>query len=269
VGAKLITSFYLETLNRFFFTSLIFAVMSEQNRVLVIDAGNTSIKVGCFIEDELIEVSRHQLDSLYSLEKLKNSFAPTNSILSSVLSKEDTESIINLLDNPVVLTKNSRLPIVLKYDTIDTLGADRICNACYSATKSTTKHAVTIDIGTCIKFDITTADNEYLGGSISPGVELRYKSLHDYTGKLPLLSNKSVTKLVGKSTESSMHSGVMNGLNAEIQQLMHHYEEQFDDLTFFVTGGDASFFDIHSKNDIFADENLTLNGLYEIYKHNA
>ena len=83
-----------------------------------------------------------------------------------------------------------------------------------------------------------------------------------------MLSNKTEQTLVGNST-ASIQSGVINGIQAEIQEMIHRYEDQFDDLTFFVTGGDANCFDIHSKNDIFADENLTLKGLYEIYKHNA
>ena len=119
------------------------------------------------------------------------------------------------------------------------------------------------------KTSSTNSNREYLGGSISPGIDLRYKSLNDYTGNLPLLSNKSTTKLVGEDTNMSIQSGVINGINAEINGFMSSYAEQFDDLTFFVTGGDASFFELHSKNDIFANENLTLLGLFEIYRHNA
>ena len=108
-----------------------------------------------------------------------------------------------------------------------------------------------------------------MGGSIAPGIDLRYKSLNDYTGKLPLISNKLNTQLVGNDTKSSIHSGVINGINAEINGLIEMYSEQFSGLTFFMTGGDARYFDIDSKNDIFADENLTLIGLYEIYQQNA
>ena len=132
-----------------------------------------------------------------------------------------------------------------------------------------TENGLCIDIGTCIKFDLVTKKGHYKGGSISPGIDLRYKSLNDYTGKLPLLSNKSNTGLVGNDTETSIQSGVMNGMNAEIYGLIKMYSKQISDLTFFMTGGDARYFDFDSKNDIFADENLTLIGLYEVYKYNA
>ena len=108
-----------------------------------------------------------------------------------------------------------------------------------------------------------------MGGTISPGIDLRFRSLSEFTGKLPRLSNKSGLNLVGINTETSIRSGVMNGMGAEIQGIVSAYESQFESLTFFVTGGDASYFDIHSKNDIFADENLTLKGLIEIYLYNA
>ncbi len=108
-----------------------------------------------------------------------------------------------------------------------------------------------------------------MGGTIAPGIDLRYKSLNAFTEKLPLLSNKSALPIVGKDTKTSMQSGVINGMRAEIEGLVSYYESQFQDLTFFMTGGDANFFDIQGKNDIFAVENLTLYGLFEIYKHNA
>jgi type III pantothenate kinase len=132
-----------------------------------------------------------------------------------------------------------------------------------------TKYAVSIDVGTCIKFDLVSCEEGYLGGSISPGIRLRYQSLNDYTGKLPLLSNKTSVDIVGTDTELSMQSGVINGIKAEINGVMDQYRSQYSSLTFFMTGGDAKYFDIHTKNDIFADENLTLSGLYEIYKYNA
>ena len=140
---------------------------------------------------------------------------------------------------------------------------------CYTSVLLKTAFGVSIDIGTCIKFDLISKNDGYLGGSIAPGINLRYRSLNDYTGKLPLLFNKSATQLVGNDTNSSIQSGVLNGMNAEINGLIKMYTEQYSDLTFFMTGGDARYFDLDSKNDIFADENLTLIGLFEIYKHNG
>jgi len=254
---------------QFFFTYIIFVLMKVDNKVLVIDAGNTSIKVGSFINGHLKTVEIFNLKNLDLFEKWLCTHAKYNAIVSSVLSNEDTKRLTCLLESYTLVTAETKLPIKLDYKTKHTLGVDRICNAVYSGTYSKTDYCVTIDIGTCVKFDLTGPNQHYIGGSISPGIQLRYKSLNDYTGKLPLITTKAKTKLVGNDTNSCIHSGVMNGLKAEITMMMAEYRVQFPSLTFFMTGGDASHFDLVSKNDIFADENLTLKGLYEIYKHNA
>jgi type III pantothenate kinase len=243
--------------------------MFVNNNVLAIDSGNTSIKVGWFINGQLKTIETFNLNFLIPLKNWLKNHTKYNAIMSSVLSEEDTKKVIDLLDNCLLVTSDTELPVKLDYETKHTLGIDRICNAVYSVSHSKTDYCVTIDIGTCVKFDLTGPDKNYIGGSISPGVQLRYKSLNDYTGKLPLISNKSRANLVGKDTASCIHSGVMNGLRTEITMMMQEYRAEFPSLTFFMTGGDASNFDLVSKNDIFADENLTLKGLHEIYKYNA
>ena len=129
--------------------------------------------------------------------------------------------------------------------------------------------SVSIDIGTCIKFDFVDENGNYKGGSISPGIDLRYKTLNDYTGNLPLVNDKSKTELVGNSTINSIKSGVLNGIQAELNHFIYLYSKEYQDLTFFVTGGDAVYFDFPLKNNTFVDENLTLKGLYKIYVFNA
>ena len=242
--------------------------MKSENIVLVIDAGNTSIKVGRFQEDRLIEVlrfSKNEINKFYLFLDENNS---SNRVLSSVLSDKITKNIVEKTNSFLITTETS-VPININYGTKNTLGVDRMCNAVATSILLQTEFGVSIDIGTCIKFDLVSKNEGYLGGSISPGINLRYKALNDYTGKLPLLSNKSTTQLVGNDTNVSIRSGVLNGMNAEINGLIKMYSEQFNDLTFFMTGGDARYFDLEPKNDIFADENLTLIGLFEIYKHNG
>ena len=243
--------------------------MITEKTILVIDAGNTSIKIGVFVNSELTDVLRFSLDSINEIEQFLRVNSYEDSVIASVLGSADTKKITSRLNNFLLVDSNTPTPIKNKYQTQNTLGTDRLCNAVGVASLLQSSIGVCIDIGTCIKFDVINSNQEYLGGSISPGIDLRYKSLNDYTGNLPLLSNKSTTKLVGEDTNKSIQSGVLNGIDAEINGLMSSYSEQFDDLTFFVTGGDASFFDLDSKNDIFANENLTLLGLFEIYRHNA
>ena len=242
--------------------------MTTENTVLAIDAGNTSIKAGRFERDCLIEVKRFQHSELDSFYSYINLFANAPSILSSVVSSQLTAEISSRT-NAILVDTTTSIPVTIEYATRNTLGIDRLCNVVAVTSRLNSEFGVVIDIGTCIKFDLITKTGRYKGGSISPGIDLRYKALNDYTGKLPKLSNKSRTKLVGDSTVSSIQSGVINGINAEIKGLMGMYSMQYESLTFFITGGDAAYFDIHSKNGIFADENLTLIGLFEIYKHNA
>ncbi len=243
--------------------------MHSENQVLAIDAGNTSIKAAYFKNDKLETVKRFDNQNFTAITKWYKELSIKTVFVSSVLDEEQTTKLLGCFDSSILISHASNFPILNQYLTPKTLGIDRIANACYANANMNTEYGVCIDIGTCIKFDTVHVEKGYLGGSISPGIHLRYKSLNDYTGNLPLLNDTSIPALIGKNTEQSIHSGVINGMQSEIQQLMHQYEEQFDDLTFFVTGGDASFFDLHSKNDIFADENLTLNGLYEIFKFNA
>ena len=240
--------------------------MGHKSKKLVIDAGNTLIKLAEFKGNSLVSVNP------YTFEEMKFKFgndSKTETIISSVLSEEKTAQIVQFFENSTLITNATNVPFSLEYKTKSTLGIDRICNAAYAVSMTTTEHAVVIDIGTCVKFDLIHKEKGYLGGSISPGIDLRYKSLNDYTGKLPLLSNKSGLALLGTDTETSIRSGVINGLKGELLQFMSEYKSQFKDLTFFVTGGDARYFDLDSKNDIFADRNLTIKGLYEIYKFNA
>jgi len=240
--------------------------MELNNQVVAIDAGNTSIKVGLFENSILIKMYRVDIKEL---SRLVSTFKTDNAIISSVLSKEETAKISKLFNQPILLSCETKLPIKLQYKTKSTLGIDRICNAVYAYSQLKKGIGVIIDVGTCIKFDVVSQEGHYLGGSISPGIQLRYNSLNDYTGNLPRLKIKSKTKITGIDTATSIQSGVINGIQSEIQGFIDQYSSQFQNLTFFITGGDAQYFEFHSKNSIFANENLTLLGLNNIYEFNA
>lgn len=235
--------------------------MEKNKRYLVVDAGNTRIKVAVYHNDALSEI---QYFSNGELEKLKaylfhNRFH--KAILSSVRSQKETKWLLQLMQGAQLFRSSMRLPVQLDYETPETLGADRLANAIAAYTKSKS-NCLAIDIGTCVKFDFTDRDGVYHGGSISPGIQLRYKAMNDYTAALPLINNTDPAKLIGKSTVDCMHSGVMAGIQAEISQFIREYEAVYQDLKIFVTGGDAQHFDFGSKNNIFVDENLTLTGLF-------
>jgi type III pantothenate kinase len=242
--------------------------MSNTSDVLIIDAGNTAIKAAIYRNGKLLSISRFDLND-ESLQSFLEQKKQLNGAISTVLDKQSTERILKHQTHLLVVNATSKLPLTIDYKSPETLGIDRICNACGMIKTLSTDFGVSIDIGTCIKFDLIDKSGIYSGGSISPGINLRYQSLNDYTGNLPLLSNKNAIDYVGKTTIESIQSGVINGINAEINGMMNQYREAYPSLTFFVTGGDSKYFDLHSKNDIFADDNLTLNGLFEIYNTNA
>jgi type III pantothenate kinase len=240
-----------------------------QETVIIADAGNTSIKFGVGKNQEISEVYRVDYNVLDEWLLNHTVLTQHRCVLSTVTSALITQKLEKAFDSLYLVDRNVQLPIQLDYLTPETLGIDRICNAVAIHAHSPNKHVASIDIGTCIKFDFVDENGIYQGGSISPGIDLRYKSMHVYTENLPLIDLKSTVPLVGKSTTEAMHSGVINGIQAEINDLIRRYSLENCDLTFFVTGGNAEYFDFEGKNNIFADENLTLKGLYTIYLLNA
>ena len=239
--------------------------MNSKIDLYIIDAGNSLIKLGVCIKGEIVSLS-----SFNSLALLKQELEPNIPIaLSSVLNSNFKEDFTNVLNPVFWVSHQVKLPFKINYLTPSTLGIDRICNVAAISKINPFSPRLVIDIGSCIKFDFLNAKNEYEGGSISPGLLLRFKALNLFTDKLPLIEISDKVNLIGNSTESAIQSGVQNGMNAEIIGLILEYKAKYTDLNVFVTGGDAHYFDLAQKNVIFADENLTLKGILEIYLLNV
>jgi type III pantothenate kinase len=240
--------------------------LNSENKYLVLDAGNTRVKIARFLNDEMLIFSSFEYSNFHLIQEFIESLEYEKSIISSVSSKENTNKLKSLLKNCFDV-KELKYPIKFDYKSTETLGVDRIANAVAAFSKSQTD-ALIIDVGTCIKFDFVNKDGIYKGGSISPGIHLRYKSLNDYTANLPLLKNTDKTEILGDSTKNCIQSGVLNGIQGEINYFIERYSKNIKDLTIFVTGGDYKYFDYSSKNNIFAVENLTIFGLFKILKAN-
>ena len=239
--------------------------MNVQIDLYLIDAGNSLIKLGVYKKGQVILVN-YFID-LSSLIQQLDPNAPI--AISSVLNSNFKEDFTNVLNPVFWVSHQVKLPFKINYLTPSTLGIDRICNVAAISKINPFTPRLVIDIGTCIKFDFLNAKNEYEGGSISPGLLLRFKALNLFTDKLPLIETSDKVNLIGNSTESAIQSGVQNGMNAEIIGLILEYKVKYTDLNVFVTGGDAHYFDLAQKNVIFADENLTLKGILEIYLLNV
>ncbi|MDX1651468.1 MAG: type III pantothenate kinase [Brumimicrobium sp.] len=242
----------------------------DEEEFIIVDAGNTRVKVARFQKDEPTEIRAFNPADEATLFTYLNGFKNKPSILSSVVSEELMAKIERNLNPTVVLSSNTKLPVRFdNYLTPETLGADRISNAVAIHSLAKGNNALSVDIGTCIKFDFVDNQGIYLGGSISPGMRMRFRAMHDYTGKLPLIEPGESWGLIGNSTFASMNNGVMTGIAYEIKGMIDRYNQQFAPLTIFLTGGDHKRFDIEGKNTIFADDNLTLRGLYLILKYNV
>lgn len=165
------------------------------------------------------------------------------------------------------ITHTTLLPLSNKYKTPHTLGIDRLAVAAGATIQYPNTARLIIDAGTCITYDFVNANDEYLGGSISPGLQLRYKALNDYTAKLPLLEMEDISYYIGQNTHESIQSGVINGIVAEIDNIIDRYKKDYADLTIILTGGDTVFLAKRLKNIIFANPNFLSESLNHIYQY--
>ena len=237
---------------------------------LVVDIGNTFIKVAQFDQDNCIRIERFKDQRLFL--EYASSLLFNNAIISSVRSDSFTNEMVNLLPQTMLLTSETQLPIVNLYKTPITLGNDRIANAVGAFAIYPNQNTLVIDLGTCLKFDFINSSNEYLGGSIAPGLRMRSNALHTLTDNLPLIEDVEINLLIGNDTSSSIRVGVYRGIIAEISNMIGQYERKYDNLNIILTGGDlSSFLDIElsQKNSIFADEFHTLKGLNTILNYNV
>lgn len=238
---------------------------------LIIDWGNTKVKLGIFNSEGIIQ--QLAFDDL-NPEILANEivhYLSMNILLCSVTHRSDAlEAHLKLNAKYFIkLSHRTPIPLKIKYLSPETLGFDRLANA-VAANKLTKNnmHSLCIDAGTCLKFDFVHAELGYMGGAISLGLSMRYKALNNYTAALPLITKPEKTALIGRNTIECIHSGVINGMQAEIKGIVAEYCSNYNDLTIYITGGDSHFFEKTLKNDIFAHVFLTLMGLNEILEFN-
>jgi type III pantothenate kinase len=197
----------------------------------------------------------------------------SSGIISNVGNEDYTKRLLSFSSKLIQLSYKLKYPVDIKYNSFSTLGLDRIANAMGAFSLYPNKENLIIDIGTCITYDFINQKNQYLGGSISPGFQLRSNALNSYTENLPnleiLLSPKP---LIGDNTKSSIESGIVNGVLAEIKKTIEDYIEFSPEINIILTGGDTAFIKSMvsiKKNSIFAHENLTLIGLNAICKYNV
>jgi len=192
-------------------------------------------------------------------------------ILSSV--KPVDEELIQFLSKNlelfIELDQHTPLPIENLYETPETLGKDRIAAAVGANELFPGQNVLIIDAGTAITYDVVSEKNEFLGGNISPGLQMRFKALNQFTGKLPLINYSDEFQLIGRNTEEAIRAGVQNGILYEIERTIETFNRNYENLQIVMTGGDSIFFDKKLNYSIFVHFNLTLIGLNRILEHNA
>ena len=234
---------------------------------LIIDIGNSSAKVALFEGHnpvKEIQTKHEELPAL--LASFSKDERITRAIVSSVIPiDESTEQAINKLPFTVLrMSAKLRMPFSIAYKTPETLGADRLAAVAEAYMQYPGNDLLIIDVGTAITYDLITSKGVYLGGNISPGIAMRFKALHHFTGKLPLVSEEGERVEMGDTTENALREGVLQGVSYEIEGYIHTCKNKYPHLLVFLTGGGAKFLDNQTKSRTFADSLLVLKGLNRI-----
>lgn len=235
---------------------------------LIIDIGNTRTKVALFAGAEMREYYSIENDGEIEIENLKK-HEIKQGIISSVSGKEQFWIKSFPKTAWIMLSAETKVPFNNKYDTPKTLGLDRIALVAAAATKYPDNNVLVIDAGTCVTYDVVTAEGNYLGGAITPGLQMRLRAMHEFTAKLPLVAVNTDVFLVGNSTEKSLQSGALNGLAAEIDGMIASYSVRFENLIIVLTGGDTKVLAPLVKSGIFAPRKFLLEGLHAILAFNT
>ena len=239
---------------------------------LIIDIGNTIAKTAVFQRSELLEkyvTNKAHLNE--KIQKISEKFLSIGAVVVSDVSAENYSLPVELFHNPFLLeiSETTSLPFENLYETPETLGNDRKALVAAASKLFPTRNVLVIDAGSCITYDLKDEKNRYLGGAISPGLRMRLKSLHSFTGKLPEVEPVQVEDVLGRSTRGSILTGVIEGIRMEMDGFIDAYRERNNNLITILTGGDADFLSVNLKNSIFANSNFLLEGLNHILEFNT
>lgn len=237
---------------------------------LVIDIGNTRLKYGVFKNQKLVASGVADNPYLFKINKIIDAYPIQNSMVCAVSPiPKKLAYTLKRHTNYFEFNHNTKGPLKNLYKSKSTLGSDRLAAATAAFMRYNKKNVLCIDTGTCIKFNFVNSKGAFMGGGISPGIDMRLNALHDLTHKLPLIKvNYSFNTLIGKTTEQSILSGVLNGAVQEINGVIAEYKKQYPSLKIVMTGGNHAFFAKRLKSIIFADPFLLLKGLNAILEFN-
>ena len=238
---------------------------------LIIDIGNTCTKLVCFDNDTVVEEQRIGRGETRLLERFCEKFNFEKGILGTVADiPQDFDEQVARLPFPMLRMESgiTPVPIVNKYHTPKSLGADRLAAAVAAAWLQPGRNVLIVDIGTCITYDFVNAKGEYRGGNISPGPDIRFRALKHFTSRLPLVDREGPTPTMGDTTETAIRSGVILGAEYEIEGYVRRFREKYPDLIVYLTGGVHLSMRFKEKFPILADDYIVPKGLNRILKYN-
>ena len=239
---------------------------------LVIDIGNTQTKVAVFDAGEIVQIICMEALNISRLGDLKHTYPGLNKAILSSVANVDPELLKTLkkdFDFFIEFNHQTPVPIGNLYESKETLGLDRLAAAVGGNSLFPGNVLLVIDAGTAITFDLIDKNNCFLGGNISPGLKMRFKALHEFTKKLPVIESAEKWPDIGKTTEEAIRAGVQNGMIFEIDGMIDHIRKDWPECQVILTGGDLFFFDKKLKNTIFVKFEITLIGLNRILDYNA
>ena len=236
---------------------------------LCFDFGNTRMKCAVFVDGEFAQERVLSDDKEETIRALIDEYHPDKSILSSVIEHNSAmEDLLRAKTHFHKLDHNSRVPITTPVGKPETIGADRLALVVAAVTLFPGKNNLVIGLGSAITYNYVNKYREFIGGGISPGMEMRFKSLQAFTAKLPLVKADWNFPLAGYDTRTNILSGVILGMAKEVDGMIEAYEEKYDNFNVLLSGGDSVYFTRHLKKKIFADPHLIYKGLYAISAFN-
>ena len=236
---------------------------------LCFDLGNTRMKAAYFQNGKLTDLIILENDAVETIDNLLKKFNPQKTILSSVINHHpEIENVLTVKTKFHKLSHLSILPFKTAVGKPETIGADRLALSAAAVYFFPNQHNLVIGLGSCVTYNFINKDHEFLGGGISPGMEMRMKALNQFTAKLPVIIPDGNVPLIGYDTATNILSGVVMGMANEIDGFISAYKQRYSNFNVHLTGGDIVHLAPHLKNQIFADPELIFKGLYAISEIN-
>jgi len=238
---------------------------------LVADIGNTTIKIALISDDKIVSRERFSFPEIAGIDEIPGRYSFQKAIISSVrdIPAGFAESLKQNAEYLHILSPRSAFPFEIIYDTPETLGMDRLAAVAGVYNKYGSSDVLVIDAGTAITYDLFVG-GKFVGGAISPGIEMRFRALNTFTGKLPLVGkNEEDVTFPAADTVKGIRSGVINGIVFEINEYIRKFEKYHTDNIVMITGGDSEYLCKRIDHEHFTEPDLVLFGLNNILEYNA